>query len=127
MQIFNNLPSPAALQTDVNATSWSTTIESDLQANNQAYLINFTAAWCITCQTNDKAALGRPRVKEFLNDQNIQYIKADWTNRNEDIAMGLAKYNRTGIPLYIFWKPGMIESKILPAVLTEDLLIRNMQ
>ena len=52
---------------------------------------------------------------------------ADWTNRNEDIAMGLAKYNRTGIPLYIFWKPGMIESKILPAVLTEDLLIRNMQ
>ena len=127
MQIFNNLPSPTELQTDANATSWSTTIESDLQANNQAYLINFTAAWCITCQTNDKAALARPRVKEFLSDQNIQYIKADWTNRNEDIAMGLAKYNRTGIPLYIFWKPGMIESKILPAVLTEDLLIRNMQ
>jgi thiol:disulfide interchange protein len=41
--------------------------------------------------------------------------------------MGLEKYNRTGIPLYIFWKPGMNESKILPAVLTEDLLIRNMQ
>ena len=56
MQIFNNLPSPTELQTDANATSWSTTIESDLQANNQAYLINFTAAWCITCQTNDKAA-----------------------------------------------------------------------
>jgi thiol:disulfide interchange protein DsbD len=71
--------------------------------------------------------LARPKVKEFLSDQNIQYIKADWTNRNEDIAMGLEKYNRTGIPLYIFWKPGMNESKILPAVLTEDLLIRNMQ
>jgi thiol:disulfide interchange protein DsbD len=127
IQVFINLPTPAALQTDTNATSWSTTIESNLQANNQAYLINFTAAWCITCQINDKAALARPKVKEFLSDQNIQYIKADWTNRNEDIAMGLEKYNRTGIPLYIFWKPGMNESKILPAVLTEDLLIRNMQ
>ena len=127
IQIFNNLPSPAALQKDPKATSWSTTNESDLQANNQAYLINFTAAWCITCQTNEKAALARPGVKEFLTNQDIQYIKADWTNRNEDIAMGLAKYNRTGIPLYIFWKPGMNESKILPAVLTEDLLIRNMQ
>ena len=127
IQIFNNLPSPSELQTDSNATNWSVTIESDLQANNQAYLINFTAAWCITCQTNEKAALARPGVKEFLTSQDIQYIKADWTNRNEEIAMGLAKYNRTGIPLYIFWKPGMNESKILPAVLTEDLLIRNMQ
>ena len=127
IQIFNNLPSPSELQTDSNATNWSATIESDLQANNQAYLINFTAAWCITCQTNEKAALARPGVKEFLTSQDIQYIKADWTNRNEEIAMGLAKYNRTGIPLYIFWKPGMNKSKILPAVLTEDLLIRNMQ
>ena len=39
----------------------------------------------------------------------------------------VAKYERTGIPLYIFWKPGMTESKILPAVLTEDLLIKSMQ
>ena len=99
--------------------------ESDLQANNQAYLINFTAAWCITCQTNEKAALSRPSVQEYLLTQNITYIKADWTNRNEEIAAGLAKYNRSGIPLYIFWKPGMTESKILPAVLTEDILIKK--
>ena len=66
-------------------------------------------------------------MKEYIKEQNITYIKADWTNRNEEIAVGLAKYERTGIPLYIFWKPGMTESKILPAVLTEDLLIKSMQ
>ena len=124
IQIFNNLPTPSVMQADANSISWTPTIESELQSNNKAYLINFTAAWCITCQTNEKAALGRDEVQAYLMEEDIQYIKADWTNRNEDIALGLAQYNRTGIPLYIFWKPGMSQSKILPAVLTEDLLIR---
>ena len=128
IQIFNNLPSPISSdQNNSNATNWSLVSEPNLQANNQAYLINFTAAWCITCQTNEKAALSRPGVQEYLSAQNITYIKADWTNRNEEIAAGLAKYNRSGIPLYIFWKPGMAESKILPAVLTEDILLRNLK
>ena len=128
IQIFNNLPSPISSdQNNTNATNWSLISEPNLQANNQAYLINFTAAWCITCQTNEKAALSRPNVQEYLSAQNITYIKADWTNRNEEIAAGLAKYNRSGIPLYIFWKPGMAESKILPAVLTEDILLRNLK
>ena len=128
IQIFNNLPNNAnEITQSVDADSWNLSIESDLQANNQAYLINFTAAWCITCQTNEKAALARTSVQDYLAEQNIKYIKADWTNRNEDIAIGLAKYERSGIPLYIFWKPGMRNSKILPAVLTEDLLIRSIQ
>ena len=128
IQIFNNLPSPISSdQNNTNAINWSLVSEPNLQANNQAYLINFTAAWCITCQTNEKAALSRPSVQEYLSAQNITYIKADWTNRNEEIAAGLAKYNRSGIPLYIFWKPGMAESKILPAVLTEDILLRNLK
>ena len=128
IQIFNNLPNNTnEITQSADADSWNLSIESDLQANNQAYLINFTAARCITCQTNEKAALARTSVQDYLAEQNIKYIKADWTNRNEDIAIGLAKYERSGIPLYIFWKPGMRNSKILPAVLTEDLLIRSMQ
>ena len=128
VQIFNNLPENTnGLVADSSAEQWSLALESDLQAQDRAYLINFTAAWCITCQTNEKTAFARDKVKEYLSNQNITYVKADWTNRNEEIAIGLAKYERTGIPLYIFWKPGMPESKILPAVLTEDLLIKSMQ
>ena len=128
VQVFNNLPeNTSGMVADSSAEQWSLDIESNLQAQDQAYLINFTAAWCITCQTNEKTAFARDKVKEYLADQNITYIKADWTNRNEEIAVGLAKYERTGIPLYIFWKPGMPGSKILPAVLTEDMLIKAMQ
>ena len=62
-------------------------------------------------------------MKEFFNANNIEYIKADWTNRNDDIANTLSSYNRSGVPLYIIWKPGMQSPKILPAILTEGYIL----
>ena len=106
-----------------NYVEWNENIENEYQNKNQAYLINFTAAWCITCQTNDKIALSRPNIKEYIYENNIEYIIADWTNKNDDILKTLESYNRNGVPLYIFWKPGMKESKILPAILTEQILL----
>ncbi len=115
------------LEQGTTNSGWNVSLESDLQEQNQAYLINFTAAWCITCQANEKTSLGRASVKKYLEDNNIRYIKADWTNRDENITKSLSKYGRSGVPLYVFWKPGMQSSKILPAVLTEAILIRGMQ
>jgi thiol:disulfide interchange protein DsbD len=111
-QIFNNLPENTnGLVADSSAEQWSLAIESDLQAQDRAYLINFTAAWCITCQTNEKTAFARDKVKEYLSDQNITYVKADWTNRNEEIAIGLARYERTGIPCTFFGSRGCWNQK----------------
>lgn len=106
-----------------NGTIWTTDIEDELKSNNKAYLINYTAAWCITCQANDKIALSRPNVQKFLKENNIEYIIADWTNKNKDILDALSVYGRSGVPLYIYWKPGMRESKILPAILTEKIIL----
>ena len=104
-------------------SEWNSQTEINLQSQNQAYLINFTAAWCITCQTNEKLVLGTEEVQEFLKNQNIQYIKADWTNRNSEIAVALERYERSGVPLYVYWEPGMTQPKILPAILRKkDIL-----
>ena len=128
IQFFTNIPvNQIDLEQGASNSDWDVLLESDLQAQNQAYLINFTAAWCITCQANEKTSLGRASVKKYLVDNNIKYIKADWTNRDENITKSLSKYGRSGVPLYVFWKPGMQRSKILPAVLTEAILIRGMQ
>lgn len=108
---------------DLATNQWNIQIENNLQEQNQAYLINFTAAWCITCQTNEKLVLGTEEIQSFLTQQNIKYIKADWTNRNSEIASALEQYERSGVPLYVFWKPGMNQSKILPAILRKkDIL-----
>jgi thiol:disulfide interchange protein DsbD len=106
-----------------NYQMWSSDIEKKYKENNQAYLINFTAAWCITCQANDKIALSRPKIKNYLKENNIEYIVADWTNKNSEILRALESYERNGVPLYVYWKPGMNESLILPAILTEQILL----
>ena len=103
--------------------AWESGIEEMLQSDSQAYLINFTAAWCITCQANDKIALSRPKIKEYMKKNDIKYIIADWTNKNNEILKALENYNRNGVPLYIFWKPGFQTAEVLPAILTEQILL----
>ena len=103
--------------------AWESGIEEMLQSDSQAYLINFTAAWCITCQANDKIALSRPKIKEYMKKNDIKYIVADWTNKNNEILKALENYNRNGVPLYVFWKPGFQTAEVLPAILTEQILL----
>ena len=109
-----------------SSEAWNINIENELKELDQAYLINFTAAWCITCQANDKLALSKPAVKAYLEENDIKYIKADWTNRDNDILKILTEYGRTGVPLYLYWKPGLDQTLILPAVLTEELLLNSL-
>ena len=106
-----------------DVTIWTKDIEEMLQSKNTAYLINYTAAWCITCQANDKIALSRPNVKKFIADNNIEYIVADWTNKNKDILDALNIYGRSGVPLYVYWKPGMKKPELLPAILSEKIVL----
>ena len=77
-----NLDKTVTQVAEDDSLTWQAGIEEQLQAQQQAYFINFTAAWCITCQANEQIALSRDSVKEFFNANNIEYIKADWTNRN---------------------------------------------
>ena len=106
-----------------DVTIWTKEIEKELQAKNKPYLVNYTAAWCITCQANDKVALSRSSVKKFFKENNIEYIVADWTNKNKDILNALKIYGRSGVPLYVYWKPGMEKPEILPAILTENIVL----
>ncbi len=118
--LIGNIEKSAAPSSET-LSEWNAQTEINLQSQNQAYLINFTAAWCITCQTNETLVLGTKEIQAYLKNQNIQYIKADWTNRNSEIAAALETYERSGVPLYIFWKPGMPQAKILPAILRKKI------
>ena len=107
---------------DKNTLSWSIERESELQKNGESYFINFTAAWCITCKVNEGVAFTDKVFKEF-DKNNVTYLKADWTNRNPQIAAQIEKYNRSGIPLYIFWNKRLDEPMVLNEILTEGYLM----
>ena len=93
-----------------------------LQAAGKPVLVNFTADWCLTCKVNEASTLSRDSVQQALRDRGVTYLVADWTNRDAVIAAELAKYQRTGVPLYILFWPGQAP-QLLPQLLTPDLLL----
>ena len=84
--------------------------------------VDFTAAWCVTCQVNKRVALNTDKVKSRFADSNIVRMKADWTNRDEKITRALAEFGRNGVPLYVLYdRTG--KPTVLPELLTENTVL----
>lgn len=94
-----------------------------LRASKQSVFINLTADWCITCLANEKIALNSARFKAALQDNDIYYLKGDWTNYNAEITRLLGVHGRGGVPLYLFYPAGG-EARILPQLLTEKTVLK---
>ena len=100
---------------------------SSINTDQQAIFINFTAAWCITCQVNEKTTFSDQKVRQYTQENNIKMLKVDWTNRDPKIAQFLQQYGRAGVPLYLYYPLGQTEAKILPEVLSPELFIEQTQ
>ncbi|RAK64941.1 protein-disulfide reductase DsbD family protein [Phenylobacterium kunshanense] len=95
-----------------------------LRAEGRPVLVNYTAAWCVSCQVNDRVALSTKAVSEALARNNAVYLKADWTKRDPQIATELAAFGRAGVPLYLVYGAKGGEPAILPSLLTEGIVVK---
>ena len=111
----------------LTAETWSPEKVKELQAQGRAVLVDFTAAWCVTCQVNEKVALSGSKVVETFKARNAVYLKADWTNRDSVIAKALADFGRVGVPLYVVYPKNGGAPVILPQLLTEGLVIEAIE
>ena len=93
------------------------------QKEGRPVFVDFTAAWCLTCIVNEKAALASADVADAFKTKNVVYVKADWTNRNKDISNALRALGRDGVPLYAYYPPGGAAPKILPQILTPAIVL----
>ncbi|MDM0117096.1 protein-disulfide reductase DsbD family protein [Variovorax sp. J22R133] len=95
---------------------WSTQRVSELAADGRPVFIDFTAAWCVTCQYNKKTTLADAEVLAQFDARNVALLRADWTRRDPAITAALAALGRNGVPVYVLQSPGKT-----PVVLTEIL------
>jgi thiol:disulfide interchange protein len=113
----------AAVPGELTSEPFSPTRLAELRAQGHPVFVNFTAAWCVTCQVNDKVALSGRGVAEAFRKAGVVYLKGDWTNRDAVIAQTLAQYGRAGVPLYLMYGPKSDDAQVLPQLLTESTVI----
>jgi Thiol:disulfide interchange protein len=96
--------------------------------SGKTVFVDFTADWCFTCKITEKTVIETELVEKKIAELGIIPIKADWTNRNDDITQLLKKFGRSGVPLYVVFPAGRLhEPIVLPEVLTPELLIETFE
>ncbi len=97
------------------------------RAAGKPVFVNFTAAWCVTCQVNERVALTSQAVADAFKQTGAVYLKADWTRKDAEIEAELAKHGRAGVPLYLVYGASGGDGVILPQILTEGLVVRALK
>lgn len=94
-----------------------------LRKEGKAVFVDATADWCITCKVNEKVALSKPEVKAAFTSKNITLLVADWTRGDPQITEYLKSFERSGVPIYVYYPPNGGEPKLLPQILTPQIVL----
>jgi len=96
----------------------------ELQAQGIPVFVDFTAKWCLICQTNHMS-LTTNQAEDKFKKAGVVRMKADWTKKDETITKELRKFGRNSVPLYVLYGTEPSEKpKVLPQVLTSDTVSR---
>ena len=95
---------------------------ADLAAAGRPVFVDFTAAWCVTCQVNKRLVLNSSAVREGFANRGVVLVRADWTRRDPAITQALTALGRSGVPVYVLHRPGNTPL-VLPEVLQPQTVL----
>jgi len=112
-------PEVATSVAGVRWEPWSPQRQAALLAEGRPVFVDFTAAWCVTCQYNKRTTLADARVLADVAQRNVALLRADWTRRDPQVTAALAALGRNGVPVYAIFQNGR-PAKVLTEVLGVD-------
>jgi thiol:disulfide interchange protein len=112
---------PAA-QTGSGWQAWEPGKTEQLLTQNKPVFVDFTAAWCVTCQYNKKTTLADNSVNQDFEAKKVQLLRADWTKRDPAITQAITSLGRSGVPVYVLYKPGSA-----PVIMSEILSVQQLR
>lgn len=102
-------------------SNWSPEAVDEALGRDEIVFVDFTAAWCVSCQVNKQLVLSTPDLQALFEQYKVRSFRGDWTRQDARITQTLARYGRRGVPLYLVLRSGR-EPQILPEVLSYGLV-----
>jgi thiol:disulfide interchange protein/DsbC/DsbD-like thiol-disulfide interchange protein len=99
---------------------WSAERVQAALAEGRPVFVDFTAAWCVTCQFNKRTTLGSAEVLAAFDAKRVVLLRADWTRRDAAISAELARLQRSGVPVYALYAPGLAGPTLLSEILSRE-------
>ena len=88
-----------------------------LLAKGKIVIIDVSASWCITCKINESRVWKSDFGKEFLNRDDVVFMRGDWSLPNDEIENFLARHNHFAIPFTMIYHKNNQGGMILPPFL----------
>ena len=122
-------PLPAGPTAPVAASErwqpWTPTRVAELNAQGRSVMVDFTAAWCVTCQYNKKTALANSAVLADVDAKKVARLRVAGTRSDPAVTAALRELGRSGVPLYVIYAPGRAPV-LLSEILSVDELRREL-
>ncbi|MGD8451271.1 MAG: protein-disulfide reductase DsbD family protein [Phycisphaerae bacterium] len=103
-------------------------LADELSRRGYTVYVDYTATWCVTCQTNKGTALDIASNRERMREMRVIPLEADYTRQNPRLRAELLRWESNSVPVNVLYPADHPEKAFkLPVVLTPGFVVEGLE